>query len=89
MRKDAQLQNAILTDWKDRFIASYDVELQDFIDAAAKGTASGPTSWDGYVAAIIVGRLRRGAGGPGHHRSDLAAGASGALRLRSGPCALP
>ena len=52
MRKEAKLQNAILTDWKDRFIASYDVELQDFIDAAAKGTASGPTSWDGYVAAI-------------------------------------
>lgn len=52
MRKDAKLQNAILTDWKDRFIDSYDVELQDFINAAAKGTASGPTSWDGYAAAI-------------------------------------
>ena len=52
MRKDAKLQNAILTDWKDRFIDSYDVELQDFIEAAASGTASGPTSWDGYVAAI-------------------------------------
>ncbi|CDI12175.1 inositol 2-dehydrogenase [Agrobacterium salinitolerans] len=51
-RLDAKLQNDILTDWKDRFIASYDVELQDFIHAAAKGTASGPTSWDGYVAAI-------------------------------------
>jgi myo-inositol 2-dehydrogenase / D-chiro-inositol 1-dehydrogenase len=52
VRKDARQQNAILTDWKDRFVASYDVELQDFIAAAAKGTASGPTSWDGYVAAI-------------------------------------
>jgi myo-inositol 2-dehydrogenase/D-chiro-inositol 1-dehydrogenase len=52
MRKEARLQNAILTDWKDRFIESYDVELQDFISAAARGTASGPTSWDGYVAAI-------------------------------------
>ncbi|MDP9839748.1 myo-inositol 2-dehydrogenase/D-chiro-inositol 1-dehydrogenase [Neorhizobium huautlense] len=52
MRLGAKLQNEILTDWKDRFIASYDVELQDFIHAAAKGTASGPTSWDGYVAAI-------------------------------------
>ena len=52
MRKDATLQNAILTDWKDRFIDSYDVELQDFIRAAAQGTATGPTSWDGYVAAI-------------------------------------
>lgn len=52
MRKDAKLQNNILTDWKDRFIESYDVELQDFIDAAAQGTASGPTSWDGYLAAV-------------------------------------
>ncbi len=52
MRLGAKLQNEILTDWKDRFIASYDVELQDFIHAAAKGAASGPTSWDGYVAAI-------------------------------------
>lgn len=52
MRKEAKLQNAIMTDWKQRFIDSYDVELQDFIGAAAQGTASGPSSWDGYVAAI-------------------------------------
>lgn len=52
MRLDAKKQSEILTDWKDRFLASYDVELQDFINAAAKGTASGPSSWDGYVAAI-------------------------------------
>lgn len=51
-RKDARLQNEIMTDWKDRFIGSYDVELQDFIGAASNGTASGPSSWDGYVAAI-------------------------------------
>jgi len=52
MRLGAKLQNAILTDWKDRFIDSYDVELQDFIRATARGTASGPAAWDGYVAAI-------------------------------------
>ncbi len=51
-RKNATLQNTILTDWKDRFIASYDFELQDFIKAASNGTAAGPSSWDGYVAAI-------------------------------------
>lgn len=51
-RLNATLGNAILTDWKDRFIASYDVELDDFLKAAARGTASGPTAWDGYVAAI-------------------------------------
>lgn len=52
MRLGAKLQNDILTDWKDRFVAAYDVELQDFLKAAAMGTASGPSSWDGYVAAI-------------------------------------
>lgn len=52
MRLDAKLQNAILTDWKDRFVAAYDVELQDFLKAAARGTAAGPTSWDGYMAAV-------------------------------------
>ena len=51
----------ILTDWKDRFIASYDVELQDFLDAAAArhasparppGTATSPPSpSDACVAA--------------------------------------
>lgn len=51
-RLGAKLQSDILTDWKDRFVASYDVELQDFLTAAAQGTASGPTSWDGYMAAV-------------------------------------
>ncbi len=59
-RKDAKLQNPILTDWKDRFIDSYDVELADFIRAATKGTASGPTSWDGYVAAITADACVKG-----------------------------
>lgn len=52
MRLGGRQQSAILTDWKDRFVASYDVELQDFLTAAAAGTVSGPTSWDGYMAAI-------------------------------------
>ncbi|MFT6169705.1 MAG: myo-inositol 2-dehydrogenase/D-chiro-inositol 1-dehydrogenase [Celeribacter sp.] len=52
VRSGATLHNEILTDWKDRFVASYDVELQDFIEAATKGTAAGPSSWDGYMAAV-------------------------------------
>jgi myo-inositol 2-dehydrogenase/D-chiro-inositol 1-dehydrogenase len=54
LRSQARLSTTILTDWKDRFIDSYDVELQDFIDAASQGAASGPTSWDGYAAAIAA-----------------------------------
>ena len=52
MRLDAKHQSRILTDWKERFVASYDVELQDFINAAVQGTATGPSSWDGYAAAV-------------------------------------
>jgi myo-inositol 2-dehydrogenase/D-chiro-inositol 1-dehydrogenase len=54
MRLGAKRQSTILTDWKDRFVASYDVELQDFIVAAAQGDATGPTSWDGYAAAVTA-----------------------------------
>lgn len=54
MRKQAALSTEILMDWKDRFIDSYDVELQDFIRAASTGTASGPTAWDGYAAAVAA-----------------------------------
>ncbi|NBW50355.1 MAG: gfo/Idh/MocA family oxidoreductase [Betaproteobacteria bacterium] len=54
IRLDAKNQSPILTDWKDRFVASYDVELQDFIVAAAKGSATGPTAWDGYAAAVAA-----------------------------------
>lgn len=51
-RRDAHLSQPILTDWKERFVAAYDVELADFLRAAAQGTAAGPSSWDGYVAAV-------------------------------------
>ncbi|MCM3117013.1 Gfo/Idh/MocA family oxidoreductase [Neobacillus sp. MER 74] len=53
MRKDAKLSTAILTDWKYRFMDAYDVEIQDFIDSITKkGQPQGPTSWDGYIAAV-------------------------------------
>ena len=54
MRLDAKNQSRILTDWKDRFVASYDVELQDFIVAASQGSSTGPTAWDGYAAAVAA-----------------------------------
>src|SRR3990167_8678952 len=52
MRLGAKRQSTILTDWKDRFVASYDVELNDFIAAASKGGATGQSAWDGYAAAV-------------------------------------
>ncbi|HXH03654.1 MAG TPA: Gfo/Idh/MocA family oxidoreductase [Candidatus Competibacteraceae bacterium] len=52
MRSEAKLSTNILTDWKLRFIDSYDVELQDWIDSTLRGEVNGPSSWDGYFAAV-------------------------------------
>jgi myo-inositol 2-dehydrogenase / D-chiro-inositol 1-dehydrogenase len=54
MRKGAKLSHEILVDWKDRFIESYDVELQDFIRGCEKDSIGGPSSWDGYAAAVAA-----------------------------------
>ncbi|HEX9858739.1 MAG TPA: Gfo/Idh/MocA family oxidoreductase [Paracoccaceae bacterium] len=53
-RQAARVGQPVLMDWKQRFIASYDVELQAFIDAVGKGSVAGPSSWDGYVAAVTA-----------------------------------
>jgi myo-inositol 2-dehydrogenase / D-chiro-inositol 1-dehydrogenase len=54
LRSEAKLSTEILTDWKDRFIESYDVELQDWINSTLKGEVNGPTAWDGYAAAVTA-----------------------------------
>ncbi|GLR07716.1 inositol 2-dehydrogenase [Mixta theicola] len=54
MRKSAQLATSILTDWKDRFIDAYDVELQAFINDVRSGNLSGPSAWDGYAASVAA-----------------------------------
>ena len=40
-------------DWRERFIAAYDTELQDFIKTAKEGTVSGPSAWDGYAIQVV------------------------------------
>jgi predicted dehydrogenase len=54
LRTEAKRSVALLTDWKDRFIAFYDVELQEWIHSVASGKISGPSSWDGYAAAVTA-----------------------------------
>lgn len=54
MRSQARHSVAILTDWKQRFIDAYDVELQGFIDAVRQGEVGGPSAWDGYAAAVTA-----------------------------------
>ena len=54
LRNEAKLSNEILMDWKDRFVDSYDVELQDWVHSTLKGEVNGPTAWDGYFAAVTA-----------------------------------
>ena len=55
MRKEGKLCTDILMDWRERFAESYDIELQAWIDAVSRGEHSGgPSSWDGYCAAITA-----------------------------------
>ncbi|WBF45671.1 Gfo/Idh/MocA family protein [Serratia rubidaea] len=54
MRSNARLSNEILTDWKERFIDAYDVELQGFINDVLAGQLRGPSAWDGYAAAVTA-----------------------------------
>ncbi|RIX99686.1 gfo/Idh/MocA family oxidoreductase [Aureimonas flava] len=52
MRQASQAGRALLMDWKLRFIDSYDVELQEWVQATTEGKVTGPTAWDGYFAAV-------------------------------------
>lgn len=54
MRSAAKLSTEILTDWKERFIDAYDVELQAFINDVQTGKLTGPSAWDGYAAAVAA-----------------------------------
>lgn len=41
-------------DWRERFIAAFDTEFQEWIDAIASGHGpTGPSSWDGYAAQAV------------------------------------
>ncbi|MBP2034092.1 myo-inositol 2-dehydrogenase/D-chiro-inositol 1-dehydrogenase [Clostridium algifaecis] len=56
-RKNGLLSTGIETNWKNRFIDAYDVELQDWINSAGKGEINGPTAWDGYLASMTADAL--------------------------------
>lgn len=45
---------AVPEDWRERFIAAYDTEFQEWIDGVSAGEgATGPSSWDGYAAQVV------------------------------------
>ncbi|RDD97797.1 Gfo/Idh/MocA family oxidoreductase [Paracoccus pantotrophus] len=47
------IRREIPADWRERFIEAYDQEFREWIVAAANGTATGPSTWDGYAATLV------------------------------------
>ena len=48
------IRQAIPVDWRERFIDAYDQEFREWIVAAGAGTATGPSTWDGYAATLVA-----------------------------------
>jgi myo-inositol 2-dehydrogenase/D-chiro-inositol 1-dehydrogenase len=54
VRRNGGYTGRVPADWRERFILAYDVELQEWVDSvAAGGDPTGPSSWDGYAAAVV------------------------------------
>jgi myo-inositol 2-dehydrogenase/D-chiro-inositol 1-dehydrogenase len=54
VRTAGTARTRVPVDWSERFRAAYDLELQDWLDAAAAGSAAGPSAWDGYAATAVA-----------------------------------
>jgi myo-inositol 2-dehydrogenase / D-chiro-inositol 1-dehydrogenase len=50
VRREGAFSGRVPEDWRERFARAYDLEFVDWLAAAARGTAAGPTAWDGYAA---------------------------------------
>jgi len=61
-RTEASRSYPLLTDWADRFIEAYDIELQEWVNAAEGGELTGPSAWDGYAACVAADALNRSRG---------------------------
>ena len=61
-RSNATRSVPILTDWKDRFIEAYDIELTEWVKALANGAPTGPSAWDGYAACVAADALNASRG---------------------------
>jgi myo-inositol 2-dehydrogenase / D-chiro-inositol 1-dehydrogenase len=54
LKQGGRRSDRVPADWRERFGAAFDAELQDWLTAAAAGTSAGPGSWDGYAATVIA-----------------------------------
>ena len=54
LRRANRVGVAVPEDWRERFIAAYDVEFQEWINEVATGALlTVPSAWDGYAAQVV------------------------------------
>ena len=53
VKREGGFGGRVPSDWRERFIRAYDIEFQEWIDAATAGRSTGPSSWDGYAATVV------------------------------------
>jgi myo-inositol 2-dehydrogenase/D-chiro-inositol 1-dehydrogenase len=54
VRAAGRFATPVPVDWRERFLAAYDVEFQEWIASITGGGAPvGPSAWDGYAAAVV------------------------------------
>lgn len=53
VKREGAFSGRVPEDWRERFLRAYDIEFQEWLAAAAQGTASGPSAWDGYAAQAV------------------------------------
>jgi myo-inositol 2-dehydrogenase / D-chiro-inositol 1-dehydrogenase len=54
VKQDGRRASRVPGDWRERFGRAFDTEFQDWLAAVTAGTATGPSSWDGYAAAVAT-----------------------------------
>jgi len=54
VKRGGQHSGRVPADWRERFLRAYDIEFQEWIDAVTAGGSTGPSSWDGYAAAVVT-----------------------------------
>jgi myo-inositol 2-dehydrogenase / D-chiro-inositol 1-dehydrogenase len=55
VKRSGTFTGRVPADWRERFLAAYDVELQEWIDAVTTGSVlRGPSAWDGYAAQAVA-----------------------------------
>ena len=54
VKREGSFSGRIPADWRERFIRAFDLEFQEWLDAVTKGSATGPSAWDGYAATVVT-----------------------------------